>query len=78
MKAAPVRRPCKACGARLIFARTPEGELVPLDAQAPTWEIKRDMLGAETAVRSDALVSHFNVCPKANDFSRSARPGGAA
>ena len=64
------RRRCRACNAPLVFARTPEGSLVPLDSEAPTWEIRRDMLGAETAVRSDALVSHFSVCPKANDFSR--------
>lgn len=59
-------RPCRACGAPLIFAKTPEGKTVPLDKSAPVY------LVAETglAIRANrCFVSHFKSCPKASEFS---------
>lgn len=65
-----IRRPCKGCGKSLIFAKTAEGKIVPLDPVPPTYRIERDMLGEEIAVRSDAVVSHFATCPRADQFSK--------
>lgn len=64
------RRPCKACGAPLVFVKSEKGITQVLDVRSPTWTIQEDLTGAEIAVRSTALVSHFCTCPSANAFSK--------
>lgn len=71
---APLRRPCRACGAPLLFVQDAEGKTHPLDTRSPTFRVERDLAGDEIAVRSDAMVSHFATCPKASDFSKGRKP----
>lgn len=65
-------RPCKACGRRLTFVKTPEGKIVPLDTVAPIYEMRAGPDGEAIAVRCDQSfgVSHFATCPQANQFSK--------
>lgn len=69
------RRNCRECGHPLIFIADAQGAIHPLDSMAPTWRIERDLTGAEVAVRSDALVSHWSTCSKREEVK--ARLGGA-
>lgn len=64
-----VKRPCKACGFPLVIADGPNGKAIPLDARAPTYEVKDGV-----ATRSTALVSHFSTCPEASRFSGTRAP----
>lgn len=59
-------RPCRACGAPLLFVKTAEGRTMPLDLRAPTY-IVRDGIAVRATL---AHVSHFSTCRKAGEFSR--------
>ncbi len=60
---------CKSCGKEIIWAKTPEGKNIPLDAVAPVYDITlRDGIARKV---SGVHVSHFSTCRKANDFSAS-------
>jgi hypothetical protein len=66
------KRNCKGCGAKLYFVKDPAGKVHPLDAEAPVFNITKDLMDEFVAVRVDsAFVTHFKTCPKANDFSSS-------
>lgn len=67
------QRPCKGCGKPIIFAKNETGKIVPLDARAPVYEIKKDFDGESVAslTQENFYVSHFSICSKANDFSSS-------
>lgn len=67
------RRPCRGCGVPIFFAWTPEGKKIPLDPRSPTYALVRDLTGELKATRTEAWVSHYATCPKANDFSASNR-----
>ena len=69
-ESADVTVPCKGCDAEMIWAMTPDGKRIPLDATAPVY-----FLTAEgTAIRAVGYyVSHFKTCPRANEFSASKR-----
>lgn len=67
-----IERPCRACGAPLLFIAGPDGKTLPLDKRAPTYEVSGDR-----AVRSAAYVSHFATCPEAGRFSKSKSAGNA-
>lgn len=69
----PLPRSCKGCGARLLFVKDAAGKVHPLDLKAPVFSVITDMTGEKVAERTDAYVSHFATCPKANDFSGSKR-----
>jgi hypothetical protein len=59
------------CGAPLIFARSENGVVVPLDRKAPVYRVTREGTGQFRAVRDvTSLVSHFCTCPKANEVKR--------
>lgn len=73
-KVEPGRRECKGCGKSILFAQTEDGKIIPLDTIPPTYLLERDLTGVLVAVRSDAVVSHFATCPKANDFSKGKKP----
>lgn len=71
-------RPCKACGRKLAFGRTPEGKLIPLDLVSPVYQVLHDFGsdGIEVERLPAAYVSHFATCPEAGRFSKRNRPGG--
>lgn len=61
--------PCKGCGKPVIFAKTPEGATIPLDARKhPIYRITGD--GTCERV-PDVFITHFATCPKANQFTKS-------
>jgi hypothetical protein len=65
------RRPCKGCGAPLLLLKSSDGKVIPMDLRSPVFVVGKDMTGTEVAMRAtDAFVSHFATCPKANDFSK--------
>ena len=60
---------CKGCHKKMIWATTPEGKKIPLDAKAPVYLVEQDGEGTYRAIRQeDTFVTHFATCPKANDF----------
>ena len=63
--------PCEGCGRPIIWAETEDGKRIPLDPR-PAVYMTTGFSGG-TTVRAErtkeALVSHFNVCPAANEFS---------
>ncbi len=67
---------CKGCGAEIIWARSENNKMVPLDAKAPVYvlTIREDcsQVGEARCQRAEkgrAFVSHFSTCSKANEFS---------
>ena len=68
---------CK-CGKQMLWARTPSGGKIPLDAVAPVYRVSLDessnIHASEPQNKNlnigDAfMVSHFATCKYANDFS---------
>jgi len=60
---------CSYCGAKILWARQPNGVRVPLDPTAPTFEYNpttRDCLlvGQQQEYYRPVMVSHFATCPK--------------
>lgn len=83
--ALPSPRPCRLCGVPLIFARTAEGKVMPLDAKATTVYVTTDqidLLGKTELTLGDRIaghVSHWVTCTNADAFRTSGRgpPKGA-
>lgn len=67
------RRPCKKCGCPLALVPGPNGKTIPLDMRSQVYIITKDLTGEPVAQPTEAFVSHFRTCPKANDFSGSKR-----
>lgn len=72
--------PCKGCGKPIVWARTPDGKRIPLDPRPPVylWSANETEDGyacfrADKTESTAYFVSHFATCPKANDFSASAK-----
>lgn len=66
---------CKGCGRPVFFAKDlATGKWEVLENTAPTWEQLGLKEGVPIVRRSKSLVSHFNTCPKANNFSSSNKP----
>ena len=65
-------RPCEKCGRPLIFVASEEtGELIPLDARAPTFRVEPRPDGKRVAVRAEGVfVSHFSTCTDPDLFSK--------
>lgn len=61
---------CKGCDAPIVWGRTSLGHAVPLDPKPPVYQLTES--GALVRM-TNAMVSHFATCPKANDFSGSRR-----
>jgi len=59
---------CRGCNKKLIWAKTPGGKFIPLDAVAPVYMKLGD---GSFARHVEAYVSHFSTCPHANEFSSS-------
>lgn len=68
---------CRSCGAPLIWAETPNGKLMPLDAK-PTatgrWAIvkgeKKAHLVSRAADATEGLDSHYATCPHAGQWRK--------
>ena len=65
---------CRGCGKKIIWAITAEGKNIPLEAVAPVFAVDEytldDGVVVNLARRAErTFVSHFSVCPKANEFS---------
>lgn len=58
---------CRACGAKILWARTAAGKIIPLDAcPIANGNMRREMLdGSELR-----YLSHFATCPNADRFRR--------
>lgn len=60
---------------KIEFHRSPKGESMPMQRVRSVYIMGTDLLGHEEMVRSGitdgqtVLISHFEVCPKADDFS---------
>lgn len=73
-----MKRPCKACGAELLFAQGPRGIPVPLDvaSRQHIYELADAIEGlvALKAFDQELYVSHFLTCSSPNRFTRKAVP----
>lgn len=60
------RERCRECNREIVWVHVKEtGASLPCDPSAPTYTLQKDILGVTVAVRSDAMVSHYNTCTKA-------------
>lgn len=65
--------PCRQCGKPLVFGKTADGKLIPMDPRPPCYRAGGgDFFGkGVTAERVlDVHVTHFATCPKAAHFSK--------
>ena len=63
---------CSSCGAEIIWAKTPAGKNMPLDAKPETRWIAEGGGGQESTCRPvQVRVSHFSTCPNADQHRRS-------
>lgn len=62
----PTIRPCRACGVKICNVKGPGGKYIPLDMEAPVYEIR----GGAAFKANASYVSHFCTCPKASSFSK--------
>lgn len=72
---------CRGCGRAIIWARTGDGKMIPLDPRAvvmqvtgysadPAGEVTELKVGTHrTGLAGHCFVSHFSTCPKAAEFS---------
>lgn len=65
---------CKGCGKPIVWARSNKStKMIPLDPRPICYRIgdfdAKDYT-AQSLLQSEAMVSHFNTCPKASEFSR--------
>lgn len=69
---------CRGCNKRILWGRSDEGKVIPLDPTPPVYEIdsiERHGKAEIVVVRTrTAFVSHFATCSAASAFS-SSRPG---
>jgi hypothetical protein len=69
-------RRCRSCSAWLIFAKTPQGKTLPVDAVPQKRVVlEPDASGTPIARVVDTYVSHFATCPNA---AQHRKPRGAA
>lgn len=64
---------CKSCGAAIIWAKTPTGKTMPIDAASETmWLIDGDSINSFNASARPVQVrkSHFATCPNADQHRR--------
>lgn len=71
---------CRSCGAAILWAVTPAGKRMPVDAQ-PTKRISLDSYGVKTfgdlapvANVVDTYTSHFATCPSAAQHRKHPNP----
>jgi hypothetical protein len=61
-----VSGPCRGCGRKLEWAKTPKGHNVPLE-RVPVVTVDEQGVAWENA--GTVLVNHFKTCPKSQQFS---------
>lgn len=69
---------CKSCGARIDWATTPNGKLIPLDAiVVADGNIRAERPYGDTNLRATVVpqgegdrVSHFVTCPNAREHRK--------
>jgi len=68
---------CKGCGRPIVWGlNITTGKRVPLDPSPLVYEVFHGKDDATECVRAEPeegvtlMTSHFNTCPKANDFSK--------
>ena len=63
---------CKSCSAEIVWATTPGGKSMPLDAKHETlWLIEACAVGAPPTCRPvQVRRSHFATCPQADQHRR--------
>ncbi len=67
--------PCTGCKKLILWAKTPEGKLIPLDPVPATYAVTRSMMDEPNAVITDGkgpapvFVTHFATCKAAGEFS---------
>jgi hypothetical protein len=64
-------RPCRSCGALILWVNTEQGNRIPLDAKSEKRFIVRD----NTARSVNAYLTHFATCPNAEQH-RKRQPAG--
>ena len=68
---------CKGCGKQIIWGKTGQGKMIPLDPKPPVYVVSQNLNNPNewfAERHMHAAVSHFATCPKANDFSASKKP----
>lgn len=76
-KSALKRSYCKGCNAPIVWARnTQTGKMIPMDPR-PVCYAWHEADGGLICSPSDAMVSHFNTCSAAFQFSHKNQTGGA-
>ena len=62
---------CQSCGCPMVWAKSPKGANMPLDARAVIYELVWDETGALRAVPTPGYyVSHFSTCKNASVHSK--------
>lgn len=69
---------CKGCGADIILTITEAGIRKPIDAKEYTlFTLEEQPDGTVQAKALQVHASHFSTCPKADEFRKPVRGGGA-
>ena len=68
--------PCRGCGQKIFFARTPTGACMPFDVGSLVYEEtgQRDGNMPQMRVRDHAWISHYRTCTKPEQFSKAKEP----
>lgn len=61
--------PCKGCGKPIIWAKTPSGATIPLDARATVYRLETENGVTKALPDGNHFVSHFVTCPERASFS---------
>ena len=70
---------CRSCGRNIVWATSPTGAALPIDARAISpYVLRQDGDGPVRAVKANVpgesiYVSHFLTCPQADLHSRGGR-----
>lgn len=68
---------CRGCNAEIVWAKTQNGKNVPLDPRAIVYSVapfEGNLIAIQPVGHIPGekfMVSHFNTCPNANEFSGS-------
>lgn len=65
-------RKCRMCGVPVIFVPGENGKIIPLDRAAPVYDVRKDLTGAEVAMRcpDGVYVNHFFTCTHPSAFNK--------
>lgn len=67
---APIRL-CSKCPARILWAKTVNGKMMPLDAKPEKrYSVRQDQNGEWVAEAVAVYTPHWSTCPKADEFRK--------